>query len=50
MGAAAVARLQSDAVFRAQLAAAAQEVATLRAKGAKPAAAACAAEAAALKP
>ncbi len=50
MGAAAVARLQSDPVFRAQLDAARAEVVAQRAKGARPAAAACAAEAAALKP
>lgn len=50
MGAAAVARLQSDPVFRAQLDAARAEVAAQRAQGARPSAAACAAEAAALKP
>lgn len=48
VGSAAVARVQSDAVFRAQLAEARQEVAKARAAGQVPPAAGCAAEAAAL--
>jgi acid phosphatase (class A) len=48
IGAAAVARLQSNAVFNAQVAAAKAEVANARAKGLVPPAATCAAEAAAL--
>jgi acid phosphatase (class A) len=49
MGAAAVARLHADPVFRAQLDEAAKEVAAARTKGLKPAGN-CAAEAATLKP
>ncbi|MFT3814153.1 MAG: phosphatase PAP2 family protein [Acidovorax sp.] len=48
MGSAAVARLQTNAVFNAQVAAAREEVAAARAKGLVPPAATCAAEAAAL--
>lgn len=48
MGAAAVARLQSDPVFRAQRAEAARELAAARARGVSPTG--CEAEAAALKP
>ena len=50
MGAAAVARLQSGPVFRAPPDAARAEELAQRAQGARPSAAACAAEAAALKP
>ena len=49
IGAATVARLHADPVFRAQFDAARQELAVVRAKGLKPAGD-CAAEAAALKP
>jgi acid phosphatase (class A) len=49
MGSAAFARLQSDETFRTQLEAARRELAEVRAKGLRPAAADCAAEAAALK-
>jgi len=49
IGAATVARLHADPVFRAQFDAARQELAVVRAKGLK-AAGDCAAEAAALKP
>jgi len=49
MGAAAVARLHADAVFRAQFDEAAKELAAVRARGLKPAGN-CTAEAAALKP
>ncbi len=49
IGAAAVARLQSDATFRAQLALAREEIAQAQARGLKPTSD-CAAEAAALKP
>ena len=49
MGAAAVARLHADPVFRAQFDEAAKELAAVRAKGLKPAGN-CTAEAAALKP
>ena len=49
VGAAAVARLQSDETFKAQLALARDEIAQAQAKGLKPNAD-CAAEAAALKP
>ncbi len=48
MGAATVARLQDNAVFRAQLAAARSEIAAARAAGQAPEAADCAAQAAAL--
>jgi acid phosphatase (class A) len=49
IGAAAVARLQSDDTFRAQLALAREEIAQAQARGLKPGGD-CAAEAAALKP
>ncbi len=49
IGAATVARLQADPVFRAQFEAARQELAAVRANGLKPTGN-CAAEAAALKP
>ena len=49
VGSGAVARLQSNAVFNAQMAEAKQEIAKARAAGQVPPAAACAAEAAALK-
>ena len=49
IGAATVARLQADPVFRAQFEAARKELAAVRANGLKPTGD-CAAEAAALKP